>query len=77
MAEETKSEQRWFRVKLIQTVPEHEVTSETFDYAADNKKEALKLAQNFVDDEKDLEGVKYRLEAEEISDEEQSTEIPA
>lgn len=74
--QEDQKPQRRFRVSLIQTVPEHEVVAENFEYAVDNKKEALKLAQNFVDDEKDLEGVTYRLEAEEIVEEEPDENTP-
>lgn len=63
-----QSKQRLFRVKLIQTVPEHEVVSEVFNYAVDNKKLALREAQDFIDDEKDLEKGSYRLEAEEVKE---------
>ncbi|MBI5117575.1 hypothetical protein HZA56_13950 [Candidatus Poribacteria bacterium] len=71
--QEEVKDQRRFKVHLIQTVPEHEVVAETFEYAADNKKLALQEAQNFIDDEKEMDGVTYRLEAEEIKDSEEST----
>lgn len=64
--QEPQKTPRRFRVSLIQTVPEHEVVSENFEYDVDNKQEALKKAQNFVDDEKEMGDTKYRLEAEEI-----------
>lgn len=65
--EETVKPQRRFVVKLMQTV---EVCAEQYEYDdVDNKKQALAKAQNFIDDEKDLEGAEYRLEVEEIVDE--------
>jgi len=60
--------ERRFKVKLYQTVPEHEVVSEEFEFNG-SKKEALNQAQDFVDEYKDLEEGTYRLEAEEIKDE--------
>lgn len=70
----TETPQRKFVVKLVQTVPEHEVVAEQFEYAVDNKKIALQTAQNFIDDEKDMDGVTYRLEVEEILPTEESDE---
>lgn len=63
--------ERRFRVKLIQTVPEHEVVAEQFESVGGepltgNKKDALQKVQNFFDDEKDMGDIKYRLEVEEI-----------
>lgn len=57
---------RRFVVKLMQTV---EACTEQFTYGPEdsvsNKKEALRKAQNFLDDEKEVEG-EYRLVVEEI-----------
>ena len=65
----TEKPQRKFVVKLVQTVPEYETVTEQHEVVADNKKLALQKIQNFIDDEKEMEGVKYRLEAEEVVEE--------
>lgn len=81
MDDSTPQEQqpeRRFRVKLFQT---QEVLTEQFEELngeplTGNKKDALKQVQNFIDDEKDLEGVEYRLEVEEIEEPQIGQTVP-